>query len=154
MPNIDIKFDFRSDTPEGKDADTYSSTLRSYHQILWSKCLPNGKKFDLDLNTPHLLHHNSTLGEFFLSSDAIGHTYKNAKRMSHIIEKIPSQEIEEFYSLTLTIGAFIIFPSKVWIRSISSFCSPIRGSQLMPSISRFWSFLSVKVTASIEQRSG
>ena len=112
MPNIDIKFDFRSDTPEGKDADTYSSTLRSYHQILWSKCLPNGKKFDLDLNTPHLLHHNSTLGEFFLSSDAIGHTYKNAKRMSHIIEKIPSQEIEEFYSLTLTIGAFIIFPSK------------------------------------------
>ena len=112
MSHIDIKFDFRSDTPEGKDADTYSSTLRSYHQILWSKCLPNGKKFDLDLNTPHLLHHNSTLGEFFLSSDAIGHTYKNAKRMSHIIEKIPSQEIEEFYSLTLTIGAFIIFPSK------------------------------------------
>ena len=48
MPNIDIKFDFRSDTPEGKDADTYSSTLRNYHQILWSKCLPNGKKFDFD----------------------------------------------------------------------------------------------------------
>jgi hypothetical protein len=32
---IDITFDFRSDTPPGKDPDTWSPTLRSYHQLLW-----------------------------------------------------------------------------------------------------------------------
>ena len=109
---IDVQFDFRSDTPEGKDADTYSSTLRNYHKLLWSKNLPNGERFNLDLDTPHKLHHNSSLGEFMLSSDAITHTYKNWKSMSNIIDGIPREDMETFYSLGFTIGAFIIFPSK------------------------------------------
>ena len=45
--DIDITFDFRRDTPEGKDPDTYSKTLRRYHQLLWSKRLPGGELFDL-----------------------------------------------------------------------------------------------------------
>jgi hypothetical protein len=32
--------------------------------------------------------------------------------MSHIINKIPSEEIDSFYSLCSTIGAYIIYPSK------------------------------------------
>ena len=39
---IDINFDVYSDTPEGKDPDSFSPTLRKYHKILWSKSLPNG----------------------------------------------------------------------------------------------------------------
>ena len=109
---IDINFNVYSDTPEGKDPDSYSSTLRNYHKILWSKPLPNGSIFDLDDKTPMLLHHKSELGEFFLSSDAVGHTYKNIQSMSHIINKIPSEEIDSFYSLCSTIGAYIIYPSK------------------------------------------
>ena len=85
---IDINFNIFSDTPKGKDPDSYSPTLRRYHQILWSKPLPNGARFDLDLDTPRLLHHKSELGEFFLSSDQIGHTYKNVKKMSHIVGNI------------------------------------------------------------------
>ena len=57
MTDIDISFNVFSDTPEGKDPDSYSPTLRKYHQILWSKPLPNGKEFLLDLDTPKLLHH-------------------------------------------------------------------------------------------------
>jgi uncharacterized protein DUF6994 len=34
---IDVTFDFRSDTPRGRDPDARSPTLRSYHQLLWSK---------------------------------------------------------------------------------------------------------------------
>ena len=48
---IDITFDMFSDTPEGKDPDTWSPTLRKYHQTLWNKRLPNGKIFSLDLET-------------------------------------------------------------------------------------------------------
>ena len=42
---IDINFNMFSDTPKGKDPDSYSPTLRSYHKILWSKPLPNGISF-------------------------------------------------------------------------------------------------------------
>jgi hypothetical protein len=49
---IDITFDFRSDTAPGKDPDTFSPTLRTYHQLLWSKPLPSGQLFRLDVSGP------------------------------------------------------------------------------------------------------
>jgi len=101
-----------SDTPEGKDPDSYSPTLRNYHKTLWNKLLPNGINFDLDDETRMLLHHKSELGEFFLSSDSIGHTYSRIQNMSHIINKVPSEEIDSFFSLCSTIGGYIIYPSK------------------------------------------
>ena len=66
MGQIDINFNVFSDTPEGKDPDSHSPTLRKYHKILWSKPLPDGHMFELDLDTPKLLHHKSDIGEFFL----------------------------------------------------------------------------------------
>ncbi len=108
---IDTNFDFYSDTPARKDPDSYSPTLRRYHKILWSKPLPNGLRFDLTDTTPKVyLHHQSELGEFFLSSDSIAHTYSRLKRMQHIINQIPSKEIDSFFSLSSTIGGYIIFP--------------------------------------------
>jgi len=109
---IDINFNVTSDTPKGKDPDSYSPTLRMYHKILWSKHLPNGMKFDMDVNTPRLLHHKSELGEFFLSSDSIGHTYKYVKKMSPIIDQVTHEEMNSFFSICTTVGAYIIFPSK------------------------------------------
>ena len=38
---IDANFDMRSDA-NGRDPDESSKTLRRYHQLLWSKPLPNG----------------------------------------------------------------------------------------------------------------
>ena len=115
MPNpnqVDINFNVYSDTPEGKDPDSFSPTLRKYHKILWSKPLPNNQDFYLDLDFPKLLHHKSALGEFFLSSDSIGHTYSRVKKMSHIIDEINHAEIDSFFSICSTIGAYIIFPAK------------------------------------------
>ena len=109
---IDIEFNVFSDTPSGKDPDAFSPTLRRYHQILWSKTLPNGSQFDLDLQYPRLLHHKSELGEYFLSSDAIGHTYKGVQRMAHIVSEVSNEELNTFFRLCTTIGGFIIFPAK------------------------------------------
>ena len=109
---IDTNFDFYSDTPAGKDPDTFSPTLRRYHKLLWSKPLPNGFDFNLtDTTTKVYLNHKSELGEFFLSSDAIGHTYSRHKRMSDIVNQIPSHEIDTFRKLCGTIGGYIIYPS-------------------------------------------
>ena len=49
---IDITFDFRSDTPPGKDPDVFSPTLSRYHKLLWSKPLPSGLVFELDVAAP------------------------------------------------------------------------------------------------------
>ena len=116
---IDISFDVYSDTPirkdgRKKDPDSYSPTLRRYHKILWSKLLPNGKYFDLKDNIPKVFHHKSKLGEFFLSSDSIGHTYSksNEKGMPYIVNQVPVEEIDSFFSICSTIGGYILFPSK------------------------------------------
>ena len=110
--DIDINFNFYSDTPKGKDPDSYSLTLRSYHRILWSRELPNGSLFKLDETIPMRLHHKSELGEFVLSSDSIAHTYSNIKSTTDIIKKINTDELEKFVLLCSTIGGYIIFPSE------------------------------------------
>lgn len=111
MKDLDITFNFYSDTPFGKDPDSYSPTLRKYHQILWSKKLPNGHNLCLTNNKPKILHHKSALGEFFLSSDSIAHTYCKHKSLIHITKNISPEEINSFFSLCSTIGAYIVFPS-------------------------------------------
>ena len=110
--NIDINFNVYSDTPEGKDPDSYSPTLRNYHKSLWSKKLPNGSLFKLNETIPMRLHHKSELGEFVLSSDSIANTYSSVKSSYNIIKNIKADEIEKFVSLCSTIGGYIIFPSE------------------------------------------
>jgi hypothetical protein len=111
MPtNVDITFDFRRDTPEGKDPDTHSRTLRRYHQLLWSKRLPGGELFELDDTTPgSYLHHRSAMGEFSLSSDAVIPTFKWAP---HIKELIPDEELKAFNAVGYTIGGMMVFPAE------------------------------------------
>ncbi len=112
MTCIDINFCFLDDTPTGKDPDSYSPTLRSYHKHLWSKSLPSGKIFTLDDTTQgSYLHHKSDLGEFFLSSDSAIHTFTKLSSMAWIITKLEDGEAESFRRLSYTIGGMIIFPS-------------------------------------------
>ena len=112
MNEIDITFDFRTDTPPDKDPDALSPTLRSYHKLLWSKPLPNGAYFGLDDTKYNVyLHHKSDLGEFFLSSDSAIHTFSRWKNMAHIINQINDDEIAVFRKLAYTMGSMIIFPS-------------------------------------------
>lgn len=114
---IDINFEFWKEIPEGKDPDKYSPTLQVYHKILWSKPLPNGKKFELTENSPKIprrLYHNSELGEFVLSSDSIGHTYRSVKIKSikKIVDQIDDEKIKSFWSVCRSIGGYILFPAK------------------------------------------
>lgn len=109
---IDVTFDFRSDTPPGKDPDALSQTLRRYHQLLWSKPLPSGVPFELDVTTPGAyLHHRSELGEFFLSSDSVVPSFSRAREVKHIINQIPEPDTEAFLRLGYTIGGMLVFPS-------------------------------------------
>lgn len=106
---IDTKFNFYSDS-NGGDPDSASPTLRRFHKLLWSKPLPSGKLLELrDDRKGAYLYHVSELGEFFLGSDAITHSYKNQKRKKWLTDQIPT-ESNELFDTGSTIGGYIIFP--------------------------------------------
>ena len=108
---IDVTFDFRSDTPSGRDPDAFSPTLRKYHKILWNKPLPTGVIFELnDTTRGAYLHHRSVLGEFFLSSDAVIPTFSRERQLAHIVNTLPADEREAFESIGYTIGGMMVFP--------------------------------------------
>ncbi len=108
---IDTNFDFRSDTPPGKDPDSHSPTLRRYHKLLWNKPLPSGGVFKLD-DTAYqgFLYHRSKKSEFWLSSDAVVPAFKWHLESTGIIDQVPKEEVDAFYSLGYTIGGMMIFP--------------------------------------------
>lgn len=106
---IDVNFDFRRDTPLNKDPDAYSKTLKTYHRKLWSKLLPDGSEFTLE--EKGYLYHRSQLGEFYLGSDAITNSYKNTKRLSTIVAKVP-EVAENLFNQGCKIAAYTIFPSR------------------------------------------
>ncbi len=108
---IDMNYNFSSEIKSGSDPDRYSPTLRSYHKSLWSKELPNKHEFELNDVYPNgYLYYESAIGHFDLRSDAITHSYKNTKRMAHIIDNVPSGKVDSLFYKGCTIGSYIIFP--------------------------------------------
>lgn len=107
---VDTTFNVYTDA-RGGDPDSKSATLRSYHKFLWSKPLPSGDIFDLtDQRYSCYLYHNSKLGEYFLGSDAITHSYKNHTRKKWLTAQIQG-EVDELRDKGSTIGAFTLFPN-------------------------------------------
>jgi hypothetical protein len=109
LPDIDVTYDFRRDTPTGKDPDAHSKTLRRYHKLLWSKRLPCGEVFSLDDVTPcSYLHHRSVVGEFWLSSDAVVPTFQWNAQIKALIS---AEELAAFNAVGYTIGGMMVFPA-------------------------------------------
>ena len=107
---IDTEYDFAEDYYKNIDPDRYNKILRNWHKILWEKYLPNtNTKFTL-VEKNYGLYHNSNLGDFYLTSDGIVHTYSKGYSDPNIINQISKDEIENFYHIACRIGAYILFP--------------------------------------------
>jgi hypothetical protein len=107
---MDTSSDFRTDS-RGRDPDQYSPTLRRYHKLLWSKPLPDGRRFDLNDTTPRAyLHHRSNAGEFWLASDSVMATYTRWIRAQPLVAKFPPDQLAWFNTITYTIGGMMLFP--------------------------------------------
>lgn len=127
MSEIDVGFDFTSDTPHfwegfwdrkdglgycGNDPDSCSPTLREYHRMLWSRELPNGQMMRLEpgYGTDYLVWDGMRF-----ASDSITTGFRYS-RMRLLIDRVAdSMEnyhgwmesvIRRFY----TMGGMIIFP--------------------------------------------
>lgn len=111
---IDISFDFRIDANK-KDPDSYSSTLNRYHQLLWSKELPNGEMMKLKREGPPF---TLCWKDFVLSSDSIivELKYEKNKRIIDQVCRIV-EDADAYYENLLrrsySIGGMIIFPKHV-----------------------------------------
>ena len=108
---IDITFDFRTDAA-GKDPDAASPTLLRYHHLLWSKPLPSGRLFQLTprRQRPYALRHDSDLGTFLLTSDAVLPTFTRRLDMQPIVGQVPLADRNALVSITYTIGGMILWP--------------------------------------------
>lgn len=124
---IDIQFDFTSDTPgywdgywEGNDGlgygkadpDNSSPTLQKYHQLLWSKELPNGEMMNLKAGKgPYYLSWKN----FRFGSDAIIVSFRY-KKYKYMIDQVKDKvgDYQKYYTDMLrkayTIGGMMIFP--------------------------------------------
>lgn len=111
---IDTGFDVYTDTPCGKDPDSHSPTLRRYHARLWSKALPSGHVLSLQDMRPkgYLAHRFENGMELHLSSDSIGHSYRSVRAMSPVLAGVDPSEVDRFFALCSTVGAYILFPAR------------------------------------------
>lgn len=124
---INIDFDFTLDTPgfwdsfntnyklSSVDPDIFSPTLRRYHQILWSRKLPNGELMNLELSgnprTRYLVWNGMRFG-----SDSIINCYLHTRKIKSLINEI-IDDVGNFAAFhqkylheSYRIGQSIIFP--------------------------------------------
>ena len=121
---IDVRFDFTSDTPnywecfyagiDRPDPDSSSPTMKKYQQLLYRKVLPNGEFFDLHQgnSSENYLYWK----DFRFGSDSIINMYIHHKTLNLLIDDIKKQInnfnkfYEEYLRKSYTIGGEIIFP--------------------------------------------
>ena len=119
---IDIKYDVRIDS-KGKDPDAASETLKSYHQFLWSKPLPNGQIMELETGKGFYLRWN----DMYFGSDSIIVSFMHAgyKHRQIIVDGIPNFEEyrEDYLKKAYTIAGSIIFLQVRWSMNQARGCS-------------------------------
>lgn len=121
--DIDVNFDVQTDSG-GKDPDYASPTLRSFHQLLWSKLLPNGMMMKLEVAKDCYLKWNGIC----FGSDSITATFRNGrnKHFEEFKKGISDYQNYEKHNLSIlyTIGGEIIFPQTPWSMNRARGCHP------------------------------
>lgn len=126
---IDVDFDFTLDTPNywdnfwknnnglgsgNSDPDASSKMLQHYHQILWSKTLPNGELMKLQLGSGA---NYLTWKGFRFGSDSIIASFRYEKyryMLERVQQELPNYKefMEDYLHKSYTIGGSIIFPKR------------------------------------------
>ena len=129
LEDIKLSFDVRTDS-KGKDPDYASSTLKAYHQALWSKLLPNGQMMELEAGKGYYLKWN----DIYLGSDSIIVSFMHAryKLRDLVKENILNFDDyrEDYLRKSYTIAGSIIFPQVRWSMNQANIILP----SVLPSV--------------------
>ncbi len=173
IKQIDTSLDFTSDCPNywdhfwenndgmgagSSDPDSGSKMLQKYHQLLWSRQLPNGEHMDLHCgNGPDYLTWNSY--RFGSDSIIVSFRYQRNRDLIDAVSKaIPDYRsfVEDYIHRSYTIGGMMIFPrhtgsinqsrgTNPWIRD--------RWDLTMECIRRFYSQESSPLESALQRDS-
>lgn len=139
LHDIDVNFDFTSDTPNywdgfwgasdlgwtAKDPDSKSPTLRRYHQMLWSRELPCSERMELtDGRSKYYLKWKN----FYFGSDSILVSFRHQDKADVLNDvrgivadyhSFVEKYVRDFY----TIGGMIIFPQRRYSLNCARGCN-------------------------------
>ena len=122
LEEIDVSFDVRTDS-NSKDPDCASPKLKTFHQALWSKQLPNGESMVLNTGKGYYLKWN----DMYFGSDSIIVSFMHARyKLRNLVkESIPDFESyrENYLKRSYTISGAIIFPQVRWSMNQARGCS-------------------------------
>lgn len=121
LKEIDIYFDAQTDSG-GKDPDSASKTLKSYHQLLWSKPLPNGKNFQLDMYRGFLKWNDMYFGCDSITASFLHYRFPLKKYVEDYIPNFTEFK-KDYLHKTYTIGGSIIFPMVRWSMNQARGCN-------------------------------
>lgn len=139
LHDIDVSFDFTSDTPNfwkgfwdrkdglgagGADPDAKSQTMRDYHQFLWSKPLPNGEVMELEQSSKYYMRYK----DLYFGSDSITATfryYRNRELLDKVAQVVPDYKafVENYLHELYQIGGEMLLPSFSWCLNQARGCS-------------------------------
>lgn len=131
IKDIDVNFDFTSDSMDywegfwarnegmgagGSDPDSKSATLRIYHQLLWSRLLPNGETMQLESGRSRYYLRWKNI---YFGSDSILASFRYCDNKAFILKV--EEEVENFHALienfihrSYTMGGMMLLPSFRW----------------------------------------
>ena len=129
LKDIDVRFDVRSDCPEPKpgsnkipDPDIVSPMLKAYHQLLWSKPLPNGEIMELETGKNCYLKWH----DIYLGSDSIAVTFRHYRNPHYQEFKAAIPDYDSYMADVLkkicVIGGYVIFPQSRWSMNCARGC--------------------------------
>lgn len=119
--DIDIHFDVQLDS-NGKDPDSASKTLKAYHQLLWSKPLPNGETMELEIERGFLKWKDMWFGSDSITASFLHYRFPLKEYVEHNIPNFTKFK-EEYWHKTYTIGGSTIFPMVRWSMNQARGCS-------------------------------
>lgn len=115
--DFDKTYDFATDTPVGRDPDDRSMTLRSYHELLWSKPLRSGR--ELVVRAPstrregYLIGSDGSGSRWWFGSDAITNSYTRWGRPKALVEAVrglDGSQRARYLHPRYTVGSTMIWP--------------------------------------------
>lgn len=109
--DFDPYFDFQREA-DYRDSDRWSPTLQAYHQRLWSKPLPAGGFFELELASQNRLGHSLGEREYFLSSDRAVATWRKKPKLLSMLSGAERETHARFIRHSDTMGGITIWPSQ------------------------------------------
>lgn len=121
LKDIDIFFDVQTDSA-GKDPDSASKTLKSYHQLLWSKPLPNGDVMKLDIEKNTLKWKDTWFGCDSITASFLHYRFPLKEYVEQNLENFADFK-KDYWHRTYTIGGSIIFPMLRWSMNQARGCS-------------------------------